>query len=80
MCYVVFAAPTGAPQNFVAQSTSASEIKLQWDAPEDNEVHGDLKGYKVTYSRQEHPTESIKVEDPQKKVRDKISIMNQILF
>lgn len=45
--YVGEAVPTGQPQNVEAEAVSATEVRLKWLPPQQNQQNGDLLGYKV---------------------------------
>jgi hypothetical protein len=66
----------GTPENFQAVSTSMSDIKLTWEPPPKISVNGELRGYKITFSRADQSTETILVEDPTKTVSHHIGIVD----
>lgn len=45
--YVGEAVPTGQPRNVEAEAVSATEVRLKWLPPQQNQQNGDLLGYKV---------------------------------
>lgn len=45
--YVGEAVPTGEPRSVEAEPVSATEVRLRWQAPQENMQNGDLLGYKV---------------------------------
>lgn len=55
--YVGEAVPTGQPQNVEAEAVSATEVRLKWLPPQQNQQNGDLLGYKIFYLVVESPQE-----------------------
>ncbi len=44
----LFSVPTSSPENVDVQQINASTVLVQWSPPLKRDLHGDLKGYKVT--------------------------------
>ncbi|XP_064109452.1 protein sidekick-like isoform X2 [Macrobrachium nipponense] len=53
--YVGEAVPTGQPKNIQAQPVSSTEIKILWEPPDEEEMNGELLGYKIFYRSENDP-------------------------
>ncbi|XP_050411666.1 tyrosine-protein phosphatase 99A isoform X1 [Patella vulgata] len=60
------AAPSAAPNNFTATSPNSSEIRLQWDHPDKEDMNGQLKGYILEYNIDNSAEQTLRLEDPTK--------------
>ena len=49
----ILSAPTGLPSNSSGIALNSTHILLTWDAPPQNQTHGDIQEYRVTISEYE---------------------------
>ncbi|KAF2352237.1 Immunoglobulin I-set [Trinorchestia longiramus] len=53
--YVGEAVPTGHPLRVTVQPVSSTEIRITWEPPADDDLNGELLGYKVFYRQSSEP-------------------------
>lgn len=58
--------PSASPEQFLAESPSSSEIRITWKPPPKEHLHGNLRGFKITYSCHDCSPDTKTLEDPGK--------------
>lgn len=71
--YVGEAVPTGKPQKVEGIAVSSTEVRLNWKAPEQSMLNGDLLGYKIFYYVTDSPDDPVGGEE--RKIEEEIEVV-----